>query len=807
MADVLQLVPQDRYGRVGVERRRADGCLASAECRTFRSDRDFALAAKALGVPKDLLVQAVDRFRRDNLEDRVMLTDKPAFECWVRGRREPAGCGERFDSVSAALAVPPAGDDAMVRWEGTTEWAVLDVDGAGGEWLFRECLLARPTAGFAWRSHHGGVHLLYRARGGFEAGELAAAAALSVLAIYPAARCELKADTRHPRSRHPDGALGGDVEILQADLDLGRLAAAFDPRDAGSDEAAEWLAERDMEVGRRYEHDKCPRNPSSERLDTRPVEVRDEGVKCYRCEGTGQGGWWTWAQLVGGRSGSLLSVCVAQMTHWDHARHVVAGALGLEGSLAKAAYAAVLKLRHPEDARAVRAMWAGRDLARFDRSWVNLQGEAYHVMGKGIRAMLSELPAARRADDSLDDAAVERLEQPTDLLRVGYPSLHPVWSVRIHGQHLADPDATSLPVVVQCSYLASPLRASLRARYVPGADPDWAPIEALCPGLDRRAVELLIAAKGCAEAGVGMHPFVFLTGPTGSGKTTTVELAAGICGDQAAVVPWVDDRDRLRAAVRSAKEQGSYCCFDEVGKGQRALGRRGTRSLDFVLTMTADSVSHKLYTGPVRMGDPPVVVFADTAVPGDVKGDAQLARRLVHAPLVGRKDWKQQRVGLGLDLSRLRLAGLAPVCDSVLSSVIDRFFRRRLTFEAIAAELGFRTLERTDEAELEADVLRELFEACCAAQEMAPSAQRMSARGWRRVEKGGHDRLSQAWDAVCDADDFASSRPASAADWQQLCGLSAPCEFEAHKAAGGAAKIRFVNKDASHYRFGEDLRG
>ncbi len=820
MADYLQLKPADRYGRVGIERRRVDGSLVAVDAQTFQSDRHFALCSKALDVPRDLIIRAVDCFRRDSMADRIELPpEKPPFSCVVRGRTMKAEngfhySGEAADCIHMVFGVLTP-FDALVCWEGTEQVAVLDLDGEVPA-AFAECVSPRPAAW--WASHHGGSHLLYFAAQGMQAGELAAVAALSALDQRPTLRAEVKADTRHPLSPDPDGTKAGEVHWRTANADTGHLASFLGPRLASSPDVVEWLQSKGLEMGRRYDHTHCPMHPDEEGgVGTQPVDVREEGIKCYRCEGRGLGGWWTYRSLTGQSTQSALAHCVKHFTHWDHARHVMGEAFALSPDLSRLAYSAALRLTHgTEDPRIDRVFRAGRGLLRFDRSWVNEQGETYHVMGRGIRALLSDLPAARRSDDEVDEARVELLEQPTDLYRLGYHALHPVWSVRIASQHVLDRDETRVPIVVQCGWLASPARSGQRARYMASGsarleqDAAWAIVERWCPGVDRNGVLALIAAKGCAEAGIGMHPFVFLTGPTGSGKTTSVQLAAAICGDMVNVVPWGEDRDRLRAAVRTAKEQGSFCCFDEVSKGQRSLGRKGTRALDFVLTLTADSVSHKLYTGPVRMGDLPVVVFADTAIPSDVKGDGQLARRITHIPLVGRKDWKSQRVGLGIDLTKMRLAGeeYVKACDSILSYAIDRWFMATPTFETVAAELGFRTLERSDEAEVNEDLLRELFSAVCEAPEMSPTAARMSARGWRRVERGANSRLARVWEQVCDGLDdegYHQSRMCTAVDWQQLCSLSVPAEFESSRAAGGAAKLRIVNKASPVYRFDKEL--
>jgi hypothetical protein len=61
-----------------------------------------------------------------------------------------------------------------------------------------EAIRPRPLAW--WRSHGGGLHLVYVAVPPFDANELAACAALAVTQIDPTATIDLLTETRHPKS-------------------------------------------------------------------------------------------------------------------------------------------------------------------------------------------------------------------------------------------------------------------------------------------------------------------------------------------------------------------------------------------------------------------------------------------------------------------------------------------------------------------------------------------------------------------------------------------------------------------------------
>src|SRR6266566_5313269 len=136
-----------------------------------------------------------------------------------------------------------------------------------------------------------------------------------------------------------------------------------------------------------------------------------------------------------------------------------------------------------------------------------------------------------------------------------------------------------------------------------------------------------------------MPPMLFLSGPTGSAKSSTVVLAAAMCGDSNHSIIWSPNLDRVRGGLLEAKQSGSFATFNEILKDGTGAGQSLLQTMDFCLNLTEDSLSHKLYVGPVPLGALPVCVWTDTSVPAELKEQAQLARRLIHCHLPRQVDW------------------------------------------------------------------------------------------------------------------------------------------------------------------------
>jgi len=485
----------------------------------------------------------------------------------------------------------------------------------------------------------------------------------------------------------------------------------------------------------------------------------------------------------------------------------------------RALYSAGLKLAAPTDPRIPLVFGEGLDLLRLNGRWASQDGEEYRTAANAIRPILERLPCALYVDAvsgelKPDRRVVAKLEQPHDLWAQGYPSLTPIWGVRIHGVHLGVTDPTRVPVVMQTARYAPAPLAGARPRYLPAPtrpaeERAWELVEQALPGVPRTLVRLLVAAKGVSEGGASMPPFVVITGPSGAGKTTVVELAAAITGDEATTVKHTSSDTKLRQGIMGAKRAGTYCVFNEFFKDSKRGRGDGGNPLDLILTLTPDSTSHMLYIGPVKLGSLPVCVWTDVAIPDEVRSDVQLTRRLIHCHIDNRHEWEEtivSRIGATLDF-RLRSPEHARAADTILSGVVDDFFATPATFAQIAGRLGFRRLSETDDMEYARDMLREFFRLVCAAPDTASQAQERN-RGWKRVDMHGETELAAIWRRLRDPDNPGDSRKCREVDWQALCNLRLPAVFAARALDPGGHRIdvRFSHKSEDGYTFNKELQ-
>jgi hypothetical protein len=816
----LTILAADRFARIGVEKRTVDGDLVAADRSTFAADRDFARAAAALGIPKRELVSYIDQYRRAGTSQFALTPPvSHQFSIIVRGRTQPAIDGKEFkgEPLSVLRAILEPQDlpkEPLLCWDDEEQLCAVDVDFATAPPRSEVEIAAElsiPRAPVSWSTRHGGLRLLFTAQDMLRANELAALAALWCRNRWRGARVELKTDTRHPGTG--DGC--GEVRWRTPTVETAALRGYFSAR-AETDATAvgAWLAERNLTIGQRYAHEHCPVQPSPEDQVTYPVLVQDDHIHCFRCGGKGVTygssipGRFTYTALMGTGTSSALAKCAEHFSHWAHARHVVEAAFGagMPTRVLRSLYSAILTVLHGSDPR-IRAVFSeGLDLIRLDGRWATSGGEEYHAKGMAIRPILQRLPAVLYVDGdgepAIDFRLVAKFEQPHDLWPFGYPALTPVWSIRVYGQHLGTPDATRIPVVMQVPRLAPQAMTPYRARYLEPAarvaNP-WSLVEAAMPGVDRKLVKLLIAAKGAAESGLSMPPLIVITGPSGAGKTSVVELAAAIAGDERRAVTWNDSDDRVRQQIISAKESGSYVVFNEFFKSARRGRKPSATAVDLLLGLTPDSTSHKMYIGPVRLGQLPVCIWTDIAIPDEVRTDVQIARRLTHAHIGNRHDWRATIVGAvgQIECFRTRSMDHAAAANAILSEVIDEFFSVPYTFAQIAGLLGYRSLEESSDLEWSRDLLRDFFFECCALPD-AQSSRRKANQGWKAIDVSGLSQVARLWKRLRDTDTLADSRKCREVDWQELCGLAHPAEFRCRgdDRSGLRVEVRWMGRDA-----------
>lgn len=707
----------------------------------------------------------------DTLRDAVRVALAPAPPppappemLYVReaaGRKADARtvAGHTPESLREAFALPRA---AWVEWDSAKRLAVLDVDWHGAPppaWAALELALLGSTitpAGY-WRSRSGGLHAVFVEQDGIHADELAAACAVALLESPTLEACtgiEVLARTGVPPARAPQAWQAQQVREL---LPSWRRRELVEP-DA---EAIEALREERGWLGRDAEHTACPfaaERPSSV-PGRRPVYFSERGVLCLSCQAHGGPSFVSWATLVHGEEKpNRVLECAEGLACWSHARFIIADAHGtrLAEPVQRLAYFALCKRIHgADDPRIPRlARSEAGDFVRGLGCWLDPRG---FTPVKPVSAYYRSMPSNTYVDAEgrvgLDTTAASRCENTGDL--PGFPPILPVRGAQVWGTLLP---YASLPRAVRVSHYtgpgAAPRYRDASQRDMPAA---WAELQSRFPGLRADYLRLLLVARGFAESGEGRVPRVLTIGPSGSAKSTTVQLAAAILGDRAELI--ADDARTFREAFDNATANGiGYLLCDELGKPlpRRLAARRTSNPFAIFLPLESREYTARLmYIGPVRTRMQSAVVITGTQVPDGMEQDRQLARRFVCVRLHETVPSWDASCGFG-DATLIR-AHLADACDAIWSEVVDDFFSHAPagTFEHAAARLGFSTLAEEFDAD-GADSfsaiarVRELFDAVCAGEASSELPSRWKAKGRRKWGFFDEAPAPQLWRELCD---------------------------------------------------------
>jgi DNA polymerase len=826
-----------RAGTVNVEARRDGKICEAATFHAEHSQRRHDFARKA-GVSDEAVQGAIRAaLEADGHGPPAAGPAAPAaFSVALRGLHQRKADGQVYTlesplaALQAALAVTdyPAGEP-VIEWEGTAQLCVVDLDFHGlgldqrpdARRLRALATLVRPSPALSWATHGRGLRLVYFAQGGFAADELAACATLGLRPLEPAATVETLAHTRHPSYARPGHPPAGPVMAGAETVELGALARWMG-NEADETLVREWLAEQGLEMGARYPHERCPVAPQAS-SNRDPVLVGEAGITCFKCAASGltlggKPGFFPYAALTSGGVPSRLRRAARNFAHFEHTQHTLAEDVGVSGELARRCYSALLKAVHgPDDPRVGQALCRGRGLVRGDGHWVTADLCQAHAKD-GLVDRLKVLPALQdRVGPPSQETLVLNRERlglfrgVDDLSAFGYPRVQPVRGMKIFWHWRAGQD----PRVVRAVVVPEHLREeALRPRYVPATK--RMPIKEAerlvsesFPGVNLDYLKLLIAARGCAEGGAGQPPMIAVDGPTGSGKSGTVRIAAALIGDRHIDVPWSANLEHFQQGLLEASTNAGLVTSDEIIKLAAAKGDVLV-GLNALLSFTQNSLIRKLYTGPVGVRQLPAIILTDIAFPRSLLCDEQLGRRLVHVHLDRRVDWQRSK-----DITRWRAQGpeQAAAANALVSDVIDRFFSAEapLPFEDVARQLGFELLNQVGDTGLDpkADLLA-LYDACCGPGAAPAPATSWRGPGWKLIRRDGTDTLSKRWQAVCDntGDGFVSSRRVKEADWARLLGLSEPveCDLSPNGMSTLAIRFRMGSARSKRLKVNEELK-
>lgn len=701
----------------------------------------------------------------------VLLDSSPASHVRLRGIYATEAI--EYPTFRDCIAAHPEVNEPRIEWDDIQSLCSVDVDSAKID-LDVILSVVQPAPAFAWNTKSGGLRLIYEAISPYTAEELAAVACIIINDWYPMCRIELKRDTRHP-AYAVKGKSCSPVRCLPNN-DMSALARFFGTSAVSEEEINDYLSSHELSVGQRYSHTRCPVAPDQKGNPS--VQVHATHIYCYHCAANGRRiggrkpGYFPFTALLGVNVSNIFTSLVTNLTHWTHARTVIKDRL---------VYSAALKQRHGNDLRIPSVFAAGTNLLRYYGYWATAAGEPLAASKPGFSNILKRLPALQYIDDGkvcVNDERIGYFTQSTDLSTYGYPAITTVWGCRIWGERL-EYKANKMHVVQH-----KVKQESRQPRYQQGdEEAAWGVLEEYFPGVNRNLVKLLLCAKGCMEGESGVYPMLFIEGPTGAGKTVSVNLAAGIAGDGVKCVTWSTSQDRVRQHLLEAKEQGSYASFDEFVKQSEGKEGGSVRAMEMLLTFAPDSLSHKLYIGSVPLGTPPVCVWCDTKIPPEIASHGQIARRLVAVTLSrSHREWESAIPCNPVDI-RLQSDEVAEACNIILTSVIDDYFSAPIIFKDCAIRLGFSQLEDGEAIRESEDDVRELYSLVSSMPD-APDK-----TGWKLIPPDEANRVRALYNTV-------TLRRIQEMDLTAILGT--PCTF--HKREVGRklyVQFRLCTEDAS----------
>lgn len=734
---------------------------------------------------------------------------------YTRNVRETRDAGECEDLDPITLKSALEGDKDLIEWpRGLDQLACLDIDFHGvtpPEWipLLTSILAAGVTPTAVWRSMSGGAHALYWAMDGFTAGEIASAVAVELCGDYAVRLGTFEVISK---SRTPDVPVQWFTQEIDSVL---RSWRSKDLRDPDDSEIEEFRNDRGW-TGRDGLHEDCPGDPGhkSSKASSRPLFFGNSGVTCLSCKARGLRSFWSWGALLDGSEHRPNKVrqCAEYLTDWTHAAYVLQEAVGsrLSESDQKRAYFALCKLLHAPDDPRIRRLARDKDgdFIRGDGCWLDpITMTVLKPSKEYFRALPSNLYV--RDDDSLGMklGRIERCLATGEL--PGYPPIIPVRGIQLWGQFMDYPSMTdSVRVPNYNGDGDRPRYVSPEGRDVEGA---WAELQRRFPGLSRDYVELLLVARGAAESGAGRVPRIIVTGPSGSAKSTTVQLAASILGDVCANVPWSNPRTFREIFDDAVVNTAGFVLCDEFAKA--GSGKNSIQGNPYSMFLGMESRVHKarlLYIGPVTMRNMSAVIVTGVQVSPILLKDKQLQRRFIHVPLHATTPERWERTCGFSDVANLRSA-LPDECNAILSDIVDRFFTHAdssaFDLEVAAENLGFTLLcdspmfesppiaetdtpeDRLPESPSSFSVnaapadpfssvanIQRLYELSCTGEGCSVPPRRFAARG--RVRFGVFDETEIAkvyrelWDGSEDADSRLSSERIAEVDMREILGVT-----------------------------------
>jgi hypothetical protein len=567
---------------------------------------------------------------------------------------------------------------------------------------------SNPKPCFSWFTSNGFIMMAFSSYSLFSAREMASMAALDAITKYPACEVSISTTVKHPGftsvregKEYKCSLVKESLTSLEGALSQWRVG---EYGSAKTEEIEAYLEKSGFEIGVRYPHEHCPFNPgpSSSGMGSPPVSVTQDGIKCFSCQGKNHisGGWRNWDSLIGEVDEPRLLKAVKKFVPWRQVKYIVKHEYQSQFplDLAKLCYISLAKLISPylDDPR-VRLLTSGLiPLVKTLDGWVE---ESDFKPRKTDRSTFMNFSSCQSVTGS-EEKGYRAVTNPdlvdNHLHGRDIPGWSPVYPVRgglIYHQNIG---FTKYPnaVVAQVKgryFIQLP-------RYLEKGHKDLIPYEEcleqfndLYPGINMDYLELLIVSRGIAEGEV-QTCWIMATGPSGAGKTKTVEIANQVVGDNISDIKY--STNRFLQDVGESSRKSGYLIFDEFGKNVRNV--RPIDAFSRLLDIDGSFEYHRLYQGTVSVDVCSVVVVTNTQYGKKIMTHKQIGRRFAHVELTSAvKEWDKKQ-----NISKLR-NNHSDLCDSYLTHLMNKHFwgeeAKPITFRDKVRSIGFPMLEDSHE--------------------------------------------------------------------------------------------------------------
>jgi len=360
---------------------------------------------------------------------------------------------------------------------------------------------------------------------------------------------------------------------------------------------------------------------------------------------------------------------------------------------------------------------------------------------------LKVLPGFRRYSENQGDWE----ELPPDVeVRACYQGNAPIKGVPplqfrrgacIYGQHMDYPEDGSGAYRVQHpSTSPFPYQYRNPSERMP-VDEAWSLVEKWFPKVDRRYLQLLVCARGYAEAVPGMPAIIIATGNSGAGKTTVPFIAASFCDDKAFAMSIIDDAGRWEEAFGAHSRDAGIICLDEYLKMDKPAALR-----ERLISLRREFAWRQLYVGPCKRLLDNVIVVTGITVPETLTESEQLGRRVLAINLEQREmKWENARRHNIIDVWR-HDTDRALAADSLVSHITDEYFSEpRDLLTDIAPALGVDTLRDAAKSGEGVDIEKALRKLMLL---MVEQGETEKGKGWVEIDRHKQTPLVQLWSEV-----------------------------------------------------------